>query len=48
MIASRDLKFPMSFVGATFASCTLRKTLGLNVFANQLYNVFANRCYSVQ
>jgi hypothetical protein len=45
MIASLDREFSdFNFVRAAFASRTLRNDprLGLNVFANQRYNVFAN------
>jgi hypothetical protein len=44
MIASRDPEFPISFVDAAFCVVHLAKDRrrGLNVFANQLYNVFAN------
>jgi hypothetical protein len=44
MTPSRDSEFPMSFVDAAFCVVHLAKDrrLGLNVFANQLYNVFSN------
>jgi hypothetical protein len=50
MIASRYPEFPICACRRSLCVMQLAKgrRLGLNVFADQLYNVFANQLYSVQ